>query len=182
MNQKKILIVDDNRILLKTDSIKLRAHGYHPLTALDGGEAISTVRRERPDLILLDINFPPDVAHGGGVSWDGFQVLAWLRRLEGSRNAPVILMSGADLQRCKNRSLGDSAQGVFRKPLDHEGLLVVTNNLNVATLLYRHPRINVIIAGGPVRRSDGGIKSDAVVLRERRNREGQNTHEGEART
>ena len=36
----------------------------------------------------------------------------------------------------------------------HEDLLVITNNLNVAMLLYRHPRIEVIVAGGTVRRAD----------------------------
>src|SRR5436190_1005487 len=52
---------------------------------------------------------------------------------------------------------------IARALLGHEGLLVVTNNLNVATSLYRHPRIEVIIAGGPVRRSDGGIIGGAAA-------------------
>ena len=46
---------------------------------------------------------------------------------------------------------------------DHEGLLVITNNLNVATLLYHHPAIEVIMTGGPVRRSDGGVIGSAAV-------------------
>lgn len=60
-------------------------------------------------------------------------------------------------------NIGTTTEEVARALLDHEGLLVVTNNLNVATLLYRHPRIDVIIAGGPVRRSDGGIIGGAAV-------------------
>jgi DeoR family glycerol-3-phosphate regulon repressor len=52
---------------------------------------------------------------------------------------------------------------VARALSDHEGLLVITNNINVATILYRHPAIDVIIAGGPVRRSDGGIIGGAAV-------------------
>jgi DeoR family glycerol-3-phosphate regulon repressor len=39
----------------------------------------------------------------------------------------------------------------------HQDLLVITNNLNVAMLLYRHPRIEVIVAGGAVRRADGAV-------------------------
>src|SRR5689334_12871467 len=77
---KKILIVDDSLIILKTLSIKLKAAGYQVFTAVDGSEAVSTVRRERPHLILLDIGFPPDVGHGGGVAWDGFLIMTWLRR------------------------------------------------------------------------------------------------------
>src|SRR5213594_4756279 len=77
---KKILIVDDSIVILKTLSMKLKSSGYQVLTAADGATAVSTVRRERPDLILLDITFPPDVAHGGGVAWDGFLIISWLQR------------------------------------------------------------------------------------------------------
>jgi CheY-like chemotaxis protein len=94
MNQKKILIVDDSRIILKTVSSTLTSHGYDAVTALDGGDAISTVRRDRPDLILLDINFPPDVAHGGGVSWDGFLIMDWLRRMDEAKSIPIIMVTG----------------------------------------------------------------------------------------
>ena len=47
--------------------------------------------------------------------------------------------------------------------MNHEGLLVITNNLNIATLLYPNPKIEVIVAGGPVRRSDGGVIGGAAV-------------------
>src|ERR1051326_3376104 len=94
MNQKKILIVDDNRLILKAISAKLTPHGYQTLTAIDGSEAVSTVRRERPDLILLDINFPPDVAHGGGVAWDGFLIMSWLRRMDEAAKTPVVIITG----------------------------------------------------------------------------------------
>jgi len=60
-------------------------------------------------------------------------------------------------------NIGTTTEEVARALLDHEGLLVVTNNLQVATLLYRHPRIDVIVAGGPVRRTDGGIVGSAAV-------------------
>ena len=58
---KKILVVDDNEIILKTISLKLQGAGYQVITALDGSEAVAAARKETPDLILLDISFPPDV-------------------------------------------------------------------------------------------------------------------------
>jgi len=61
----KILIADDNIVILKALSIKLKSKGYEVRTAMDGSTAVSCVRREHPDLVVLDINFPPDVAHGG---------------------------------------------------------------------------------------------------------------------
>jgi DeoR family transcriptional regulator, glycerol-3-phosphate regulon repressor len=45
----------------------------------------------------------------------------------------------------------------------HQDLLVITNNLNVAMTLYRHPSIEVVVAGGPVRRSDGAVVGSAAV-------------------
>src|SRR5215467_1987686 len=95
---KKILIVDDSVIILKTLSAKLRSSGYQVFTAADGSQAVSTVRRERPDLILLDINFPPDVGHGGGVAWDGFLIMNWLRRMDEAVNTPVVIITGGAIE------------------------------------------------------------------------------------
>lgn len=60
-------------------------------------------------------------------------------------------------------NIGTTTEEVARALADHDGLLVITNNLHVATELYRHPRIEVILAGGTVRRSDGGIIGAATV-------------------
>lgn len=60
-------------------------------------------------------------------------------------------------------NIGTTTEEVARALVDHKGLLVITNNLNVATLLYRHPHIEVIVTGGPVRRGDGGIIGGAAV-------------------
>jgi CheY-like chemotaxis protein len=125
MNPKKILLVDDSPIILKTLSNKLRPHGYHILTALDGGAAISMVRREKPDLILLDVSFPPDVAHGGGVAWDGFLILDWLRRMGEGQDIPVIIVTGADPLKYQDRSLAAGAVAFIQKPVDHDALLAV---------------------------------------------------------
>ena len=64
---KKILVVDDNEVILKTLSLKLGSAGYSVVTAIDGSAAVACARREKPDLILLDISFPPDVAHSDGI-------------------------------------------------------------------------------------------------------------------
>jgi len=69
----QILIVDDDEVILKTLSTKLTAKGYEVLTAADGATAVSTVRRAKPDLILLDVNLPVDRAWNGTpfASWNG---------------------------------------------------------------------------------------------------------------
>ena len=126
---KKILIVDDSVVILRTLSAKLRANGYEVFTAVDGSEAVSTVRRERPELILLDINFPPDVAHGGGVPWDGFLIMSWLRRMDEALNTPIIIITGSDQDSCRDRCTAAGVAGFFKKPLNSEELLRAIGNV-----------------------------------------------------
>ncbi len=123
MNRKRILIVDDSTIILKTLSMKLKSNGYEVLTAADGGTAVSLVRREKPDLILLDISFPPDVAHGGGVAWDGFLIMSWLGRMEEAKNIPIMIITGAEPEKFKERAMAAGAVGYFQKPINNEELL-----------------------------------------------------------
>jgi CheY-like chemotaxis protein len=122
-NRKKILVVDDSPIILKTLSMKLKSQGYEVLTAEDGSVAVSTARRERPDLILLDISFPPDVAHGGGVPWDGFLIMDWLKRMDEAKDIPIFIITGGDPDRYKARSMAAGAVGFFHKPINNDELL-----------------------------------------------------------
>jgi CheY-like chemotaxis protein len=123
LNRKKIMVVDDSVVILKTLSMKLKASGYDVLTAEDGAVAVSTARRERPDLILLDLVFPPDVAHGGGVAWDGFLIMDWLKRMEEAKNIPVIVITGNKSEEFKARSMAAGAVGYFQKPINNDELL-----------------------------------------------------------
>jgi CheY-like chemotaxis protein len=125
MNRKKILVVDDSPLILKVMSMKLTANGYDVVTAEDGGTAVSTVRQEKPDLILLDLTFPPDVGHGGGVAWDGFLIMQWLRRLEEAKHIPIIVITGGEPAKYKDRALAAGAVSFFHKPIDHDALLTV---------------------------------------------------------
>jgi len=110
--------------------MKLRAQGYETLTAEDGATAVSLVRRSKPDLILLDISFPPDVANGGGVPWDGFLIMEWLRRIDEAKDIPTIIITGGEATQYKDRALAAGAANFFHKPIDHDGLLkVITETL-----------------------------------------------------
>ena len=126
MDAKKILVVDDDRIIQKTMSLKLKTKGYQVLSALDGSTAVSCVRKDVPDLILLDINFPPDVAFGfgGGVQWDGFLIMTWLRRMDEVKNTPFIVMTGGDPSKYKDRAISSGAVGFFQKPINYEELVI----------------------------------------------------------
>jgi CheY-like chemotaxis protein len=124
-SKKKILVVDDSIIIVKTLSFKLKSAGYDVLTATDGGEAVRLVRLEKPDLVLLDISFPPDVAHGGGVAWDGFLIMEWIRRMDEGKHIPIVIITGGDPVKYEKRSLDAGAVAFFHKPIDHAGLINV---------------------------------------------------------
>jgi CheY-like chemotaxis protein len=118
--QQKVLIVDDNDVIVKTIAVKLNGAGFKTFVALDGAEAVSLVRKEKPDLIVLDISFPPDVA---GVPWDGFRIMEWLRRVDDSKRIPIIVITGGAGDKDKDKALAGGAVGFLYKPLDHEELL-----------------------------------------------------------
>jgi len=121
----KILVVDDNVVVLKTISIKLKSEGYEVRTAMDGSTAVSCVRREKPDLIILDINFPPDTGSAGNVSWDGFMILDWLRRIEEARDTPIIFITSGESAKFRQRALDAGAIAFFEKPVNHEEMMNV---------------------------------------------------------
>jgi CheY-like chemotaxis protein len=119
---KKILVVDDNEIVIKTITLKLQGAGYQVVAAMDGSEAVALARKERPDLILLDISFPADV---GGVPWDGFRIMEWFHRLDAAKKIPVIVITGSEEPKAKERATAAGAVAFFQKPLEHDYLLKV---------------------------------------------------------
>ena len=120
---KKILVVDDDQIILKTLSIALISNGYQVFTATDGPGAASIVAQERPDLILLDLLFPPDAANVGGALQDGFFIIEWLRRMGEAKDIPIIIISGDKSAKDKKNALATGAVGFFPKPIDRVALL-----------------------------------------------------------
>ena len=105
--------------------------------------------------------------HGGAVLASGVENIAYeARRFIAQAEKQAIGAAAARLVP-NNASLfiniGTTTEEVARALAQHEDLLVITNNINVATLLYRHPKIDVIMAGGPVRRADGAVVGAAAV-------------------
>ena len=120
VNRKRILVVDDNEVVVKALSMKLQSAGYEVLKALDGPKALTAARTEKPDLIILDINFPTD----SGVAWDGFRIIEWLRRMDDKvMSIPIIVITSGDPAKYKERSLAAGAVAFFQKPIKNEELL-----------------------------------------------------------
>jgi CheY-like chemotaxis protein len=120
---QKILVVDDDLVILKTLSMFLSANGYQVFTAADGPGAASIVAAKKPDLILLDLLFPPDAMNVGGALQDGFFIMEWLRRMGKGENIPIIIISADHSPKDRQRCLDAGAVEFFSKPIDHVALL-----------------------------------------------------------
>ena len=127
--RKKILVVDDSLVVRKVLAMKLKANGYEILEAADGGTALGIVRTSKPDLMLLDLSFPPDVAHGGGAGWDGFHIMEWLKRMDEAKHMPIIIITAGSPEEYKARSLAAGAADFFQKPVNDGELLVAVRRI-----------------------------------------------------
>ena len=105
--QKKILIVDDEKYILRVVKRNLLKYGYEVLTAQDGEESLEIVFKVQPDLILLDIMMPV---------MDGFEVFRKLKENETSSKIPVIFLTARGLASDKSKAKELGAEGYISKP------------------------------------------------------------------
>ncbi len=119
MSAKKILIVDDSFVVRKALQLKSTQAGFDVRIAGDGGEALATLRSDRPDLIVLDIDF----SHGGGIAWDGILIMQWIGRIEETKSIPVIIITGQDPAKFRDKVLKLGAMAFFTKPVNKEMLV-----------------------------------------------------------
>ena len=128
--QASILIVDDDPNHIKFLSAWLRAAGYVPLVAVDGLQAVTIARRQRPDLVLLDIGLP-----GGG----GYSVLRRIKEMPALSDIPVVVLSALDAEENRQKSLQGGAEGYLQKPADLNALIVMIQNILAKRTPHPHP-------------------------------------------
>lgn len=112
----KILIIDDEKDFLHILGSRLKASGYDVAFAMDGLSAITVAKKEKPDLIILDVGLP---------AGDGFYVMHQLSILAQTVFIPVIIVTGRDDSDAKKRSLEAGAKAFLQKPVDKDELLAV---------------------------------------------------------
>ena len=95
---------------------RLKTAGYDVIGARDGISAISTARKERPDLILLDLGLP---------AGDGFVVMKRLQTLLPKTTIPIVVVSSQDPRDSEEPSKRAGAIAYLQTPVDFEKLLKV---------------------------------------------------------
>lgn len=128
------------------------------------GVTAQTIRRDLGELCDAGLL---DRTHGGAMLPSGITNLAYedRRRVAAdakeaiAAQAAALIKPGASLF----LNIGTTTEAVARALRDTPNLMVVTNNLNVATILGPHPSAEVIVTGGRLRRSDGGLVGDLAV-------------------
>ena len=130
-NAKKILVVDDNPVVLKAMYFLLRNHGYEAVMAATGADTLAALRRDKPDLILLDLDLP-DPGNVSNALHDGFIIMDWARRMGSAENIPVIIVSGLAPEDYKARAAAAGITIFFRKPVDNDKLLAAIRDILLA--------------------------------------------------
>ncbi len=117
MRQFRVLVADNDPAIRRFVRANLEARSYQTLMAMDGTEAINSIEKELPDLIILDAMLP---------SLNGLEVLKQLRDWS---KTPVIMLSARDDEEYKIRCLNSGADDYLIKPFRLEELLARINNI-----------------------------------------------------
>jgi CheY-like chemotaxis protein len=108
---KKILIVEDNFQNRYLMSFMLEKTGYSVLLAETGAEAIAVAVRERPDMILMDIELP---------DMDGLEVTRRIRLSPADGSIPIVAVTSYAMAGDREKALQAGCNGYIEKPIDPE--------------------------------------------------------------
>ncbi len=111
---RKILVVDDEPVLVETMAYNLEQAGYQVTTAIDGASALEAARRETPDLVILDIMLP---------EMDGLEVCRLLRRESNTATTPIMMLTAKSEEIDKVVGLEVGADDYVTKPFGRRELL-----------------------------------------------------------
>jgi CheY-like chemotaxis protein len=104
---KTVLLVDDDDTFLLTIGVRLKSMGYTVCTAKDAVNAISAVRKNNPDIVVLDVSLP---------AGDGFLVADRLRNLIVSATTPIIFVTASEKAELRERAMKLGAVEFLQKP------------------------------------------------------------------
>ncbi len=118
--KKKILIVDDDPTSLKVLESMLSGERYNIIRARNGEEALKSVSRQPPDLILLDLMMP-------GI--DGYEVTRKIKKDKRTKDVPIILITSLEGSDYKIKGLEEGAEELLNKPVHSSELMARVSSM-----------------------------------------------------
>ena len=109
MNEKKILLVEDNEVNRRLAGFLLRSHGYQVREATSAAAAFEMVEKERPDLIVMDIQLP---------GMDGLEITRKLKEQPATADIPVVAVTSFAMKGDREKALAAGCAGYITKPID----------------------------------------------------------------
>jgi CheY-like chemotaxis protein len=109
MSEKKILLVEDNEVNRRLAGFLLRSQGYQVSEATSAAAAFEMVEKERPDLIVMDIQLP---------GMDGLEITRRLKQQPGTADIPVIAVTSFAMKGDREKALAAGCAGYVTKPID----------------------------------------------------------------
>ena len=113
----KILVIDDDKTVLATITAVLQAAGYQVVSALDPVQGFMAARREKPEVIILDLMMPA----GGGMQL--------LQKLTAMVKVPVVVITMLSDPKAEADATAAGAAGFLKKPVDPQALKEVIADL-----------------------------------------------------
>jgi DNA-binding response OmpR family regulator len=114
MPKKRILLVDDEVQLVEMVKLRLEANDYEVITAYDGQEALDKARKEKPDLMILDLMLP---------KVDGYKVCRMLKFDEKYKSIPIILFTARAQESDEKLGFEVGADAYIIKPFEPQILM-----------------------------------------------------------
>ncbi|MCK4903821.1 MAG: response regulator [Candidatus Marinimicrobia bacterium] len=116
--KKKILVVDDDRQIVRLLSLRLKASNFDVVVAYDTYQCVQVAKDELPDLILLDIKMP----FGGGI-----RAIEILKDMTATQNIPIIFITAFSNTKVKKLVMDLGAKDLMSKPFNSEVLIKKIN-------------------------------------------------------
>ena len=114
MNTRKILVVDDEVDLVETVRFPLEMEGFNVLVSYNGEDALSQARKEKPDLIILDLMLP---------KLDGYKVCRLLKFDEKYKHIPILMLTAKTQEKDKILGKETGADEYITKPFEMDVLM-----------------------------------------------------------
>jgi len=114
MDKKRILVIDDEKDIVKAVTFRLQNSGYEVISAYDGEEGLKKAREESPNLIISDLMLP---------KIDGYKICGLLKKDTRYAHIPVIMFTARTQESDKQMGKEVGADAYITKPFESEELL-----------------------------------------------------------